>query len=301
MTTIHTAQETKLNPNDYSHELTQFANTLLKEMEKPLNFIAPTVFVKRFFEHRKDTDLFSSPINDIRSTGSNFKYIDSVGEKVQSKTLNKGLTTRVDSDDLVKDCEERHVFAMVKLLLENEYRRAIQAYIDTIKKAQKNTKKQLTEIGPWEKDKSPDADLRNLLLTAWKDYGFSPNRIVMHQNVSYTRYVSCAQQNNAGANTINLPLGELAKLLSIEDIQLIQPYVRGLEGDEIFVFLAQNGLPKDDASSAITRFVTPFDDGNLFQVYVETHPKFIDITIEYYSDISVTASGYILQGKLKSA
>ena len=302
MSKITQAQETKFNPDYYSSDYTQLGNNYAKKQEKPLKFLASDISVQRYFDFIKNPDInsFFSEINDVRSTGDNFKYVDLKGEKLTSKTLNKGLTVRVDSDDLVKDCEERYVCALIQHLISNEYRRVIRAFKEIIKEAQKNEKKQLIEVGPWGKDKLPDGDLREGLLTAWKDYGFSPNRIVMHQNVAYTRYVCLAGQNTAGAHAVDLPFKELAELFLIEDIQLIQPYIRELEGNEIFIFLAQNDLTKDNPFSAITRFVTPFDDGNSFQVYIEQHAKYTDISVEHYSNIIATSANNLLELALKS-
>lgn len=313
MATETQANETQFNQNYYSSELTQFANTSQgnEDIEKALNFAAPIVFVARRFEYKKiaDNDTFYSESDDIRTIGSGFKHIDFNGETVQAKTFNKGLTVRVDTDDIAGgDWEARYVYALKNRLCCNEYRRTIKAFVETIKAAQKKAKKQIVEPEAWAGEKAqPDADLRNAILTARSDYGFSPNRLLFSEGAWYLRQNYYASQDDtAGAHiAAELSREALAEKLLVENVQLIKQVHLGLqgkelEGDEIFAFYAQNGLLKDEPS-AVKRFVTPFDDGHLFRVYVEPHTKYTDITVEHYSNIVVTSATNILQIKVKGA
>lgn len=313
MATETQANETQFNQNYYSSELTQFANASQgnEDIEKALNFAAPIVFVARRFEYKKiaDNDTFYSESDDIRTVGSSFKHVDFNGETVQAKTFNKGLTVRVDADDIAGgDWEARHVYALKNRLCCNEYRRTVKAFVETIKAAQKKTKKQIVEPEAWagENAQQPDTDLRNAILTARSEYGFSPNRLLFSEGAWYLRQDCYAWQDNAGARiAAELPREALAEKLLVEDVQLIKQVHLGLqgkelEGNEIFAFYAQNGLLKDEPS-AVKRFVTPFDDGHLFRVYVEPHTKYTDITVEHYSNIVVTSAANILQIKVKGA
>lgn len=312
MTTATQANETQFNQNYYSSELTQFANTSQgnEDVEKALNFAAPCTLVPRRYDYKRITenDTFYSESDDIRTAGSPFKRIDFNGDTIQSKTFNKGLTIRVDTDDIAGgDWETRYVYALKRRLCCNEYRRTIRAFVETIKAAQKKTKKQIVEPEAWTGEKAqPDADLRNAVLTARSDYGFSPNRLLFSEGAWYLRQDCYASQNNAGARiAAELSREALAEKLLVENVQLIKQVHLGLqgkelEGDEIFAFYAQNGLLKDEPS-AVKRFVTPFDDGHLFRVYVEPHTKYTDITVEHYSNIVVTSATNILQIKVKSA
>lgn len=312
MATETQANEAQFNQNYYSSELTQFANTSQgnEDIEKALNFAAPIVLVARRFEYKKiaDNDTFYSESDDIRTVGSSFKHIDFNGETVQAKTLNKGLTVRVDTDDIAGgDWEARYVYALKNRLCRSEYRRTIKAFVETIKAAQKKAKKQIVEPEAWTGEKTqPDADIRNAILTARSEYGFSPNRLLFSEGAWCLRQDCYASQNNAGARiAAELPREALAEKLLVENVQLIKQVHLGLqgkelEGDEIFAFYAQNGLLKDEPS-AVKRFVTPFDDGHLFRVYVEPHTKYTDITVEHYSNIVVTSGTNILQIKVKGA
>lgn len=310
--TTRAADEDRLKKDYYSAELTQFANASEdnEDIEKALNFAAPTVFVARRFEYKRidENDTFFSENDDIRTAGSSFKQIDFNGEAVQAKTFNKGLTIRVDADDITNgDWEVRYVYALKNRLRYNEYRRTIRAFVETIKAAQKKTQKQIVEPEAWTGEKAqPDADLRKAVLTARSDYGFSPNRLLFSEGAWYLRQDCYAAQDNAGARiSAELPREALAEKLLVENVQLIKQINLGLhgkelEGNEVFAFYAKNGLLKDEPS-ALKRFVTPSDDGNLFRVYVEPHTTHTDITVEHYSNIVVTSATNILQIKVKGA
>ena len=311
METATQANEAQFNQNYYSSELTQFANTSQgnEDIEKALNFAAPIVFTARRFEYKKiaNDDTFFSESDDIRTVGSSFKHIDFNGETAQAKTFNKGLTIRVDADDIAGgDWEARYVYALKNRLCCNEYRRTIKAFVETIKAAQRKAKKQLFEPNAWSDEAQPDADIRKAVLTARSEYGFSPNRLLFSEDAWFLRQDCYASQDNAGARiAAELPREALAEKLLVENVQLIKQVHLGLqgrelEGNEIFAFYAQNGLLKDEPS-AVKRFVTPFEDGHLFHVYVEPHTKYTDITVEHYSNIVVTSGTNILQIKVKAA
>ena len=121
MNQLSNAQESQFNHTNYSEELTAFTKDWQDEehIEALLNFIAPQVPVSRRFEYKKaDNDqMFYSEQDDLRAQGCSFKRIEFQGQTVQSKTLNKGLTIRVDVDDVVgTDWQERYVHLLMKRL-----------------------------------------------------------------------------------------------------------------------------------------------------------------------------------------
>lgn len=294
-----TQNEIPYNSEHYSPELTQFANKVAESepLTQQINFLAPTTYVNQYFDYKENAYHSLSPFiaNDIRATGSDFKTLDFNGEIKQGKVQNKGFIKRVDSNDQIGDWEERTVYGIIKHLLSNEYRRIIELMTGTIK-----TSKQVIEIGPWTAKALPDAVVRSALLNARKQYGFTPNRLLIHSDVWYARYACLSGQNNAAAHAVDLSFEDISKILFVDGIQLIPGNFPGLEGNEIFAIYTQNGLLKDE-DCAMKRFATSFDNGNLFQVYIEPHTKYTDIIVECYSIIIVTSSNYILQLKLKSA
>ena len=289
------AQETQYNPNDYSDALTQFTQTWQDDegLEALLNFVAPKIPVARRFEYKQieQDQMFYSETDDLRASGSAFKRIQFSGSVVQAKTLNKGLSIRVDAEDVVgNDWQERYVHLLMKRLYRNELRRAILALKQHAKSVDTT----------WKGTSSPDADIRDTLILAGKDHGFAPNRLLFGELAWYARQDCYAAQNNAGARiSAEMSREHLAEKLLVEDIKLLKKQMLGLQGkeltgNEIFAFYAQNGLLKDEISN-IKRFVTPCEDRHLFRVYVEEHAKFTDITVEHYSNIVITSNTNILQ------
>lgn len=293
------AAEEKFNQNNYSEVLTEFTKEWKDDegLEALLNFIAPKIPVSRRFEYRQASDdqIFCSETDDERVGGSGFKRIRFSGEAVQAKTLNKGLTIRVDADDIVgEDWQIRYVHLLMKRLFRNELRRAIMGL-------QKNARVIETT---WDENSQPDVDVRQILLNVSAEKGFAPNRLLFGELAWYLRQDCYALQNNAGARiSSEMTRDGLAEKLLVDDIKLLKKQNLGIQGNEItgneiFAFYAQNGLLKDEPSN-IKRFVTPNNDGGLFRVYLEEHTKFVDITVEHYSNIVVTSNSHITQINVK--
>lgn len=295
METMKQANETQFNQNNYSETLTQFTKTWEDNegLKSLLNFIAPQVPVAHRFEYKRcnSDNFFCSETDDERSAGSSFKRIDFSGDIVQAKTYNKGLTVRVDADDIVgDDWQVRYVHLLMKRLYRNELRRAINAL-----------KKNATSVDTtWGANDQPDIDVRDSLIRGNQAKGFYPNRLLFGELAWYLRQDCYTLQNNAGARiSSEMSRENLAEKLMVDDIKLLKKQNLGLQGNEItgneiFAFYAQNDLMKDEPSH-IKRFVTPNNDGNLFRVYVEEHTKFVDITVEHYSNIVVTSKDSIMQ------
>lgn len=290
MKNLTNAQETQFNPNNYSESLTAFARNWQDDegIACILNFIAPQVPVARRFEYiQSDTDqMFYSEQDDIRSSGSSFKRIQFEGNTVQAKTLNKGLSVRVDIDDIAgEDWKERYVHLLLKRLYRNELRRAIQAL---------KTHAQKPAIH-WDKNSDFDTEIRKALLNSANENGFYPNRLLFGEMAWYTRQDYYSNQRNTGARiAAELTREGLSEKLLVDETKLLRKQQLGIQSDEtdgyeIFAFFAQNGLLKDEPSQ-IKRFVTPGVDNNNFQVYLEESTKFVDITVEHYSNIVVTSN-----------
>ena len=299
METTKQANETQFNQNNYSETLTQFTKTWEDNegLKSLLNFIAPQVPVAHRFEYKRcnSDDFFCSETDDERTAGSSFKQINFSGDVIQAKTYNKGLTVRVDADDIVgDDWQVRYVHLLMKRLYRNELRRAIAALKHNI------TPVEVT----WGNDSQPDIDVRDKLIRSNPQKSFYANRLLFGELAWFLRQDCYALQNNAGARiSSEMSRENLAEKLMVEDIKLLKKQNLGLQGDEItgneiFAFYAQNDLLKDEPSH-IKRFVTPNNDGHLFRVYLEEHTKFVDITVEHYSNIVVTSKDSITQINVK--
>ncbi|GHC07011.1 hypothetical protein [Cerasicoccus arenae] len=288
---IHAANESRFNAAHFSEALTAFTVGWQdpENLATLLDFVAPSVNVGRRFEFKRadNAEAFFSETDDLRAIGSTFKRVDYRGESVQAKTLNKGLTVRVDHDEITtSDWEERTVQILLQRLLRNELRRAITA-LDT---AATNGNK------VWDDSTNPDGDLRTMLIAAADESGIRPNRLILGEGAWDLRASAYESQNNAGANTgANYTLSDLARKLFLDDARVFSSRYQSsaatksaIVGNAVYAFFGQQALSKDEPSN-LKRFVTPSEGGD-FRVFREEHTKFTDITVEHYSTVVATSN-----------
>lgn len=158
---IYAANEARFTATNYSEPLTQYTVGWRdpENLDALLDSIAPSVPVGRRFEFKKATnaEAFLSETDDVRAIGANFKRVEYTGSTVNEKTLNKGLTIRLDKDDMLDEMEEeRATGRLMQRLSRNELRRAL-ALIDA-------GATNVAEV--WAATDNPDKDLRDALTTA---------------------------------------------------------------------------------------------------------------------------------------
>ncbi len=288
---ICAANESRFNAAHLSEPLTAFTVGWQdpENLKDLLDFIAPPVLVGRRFEFKKavNAESFLSETDDVRAIGSAFKRVEYSGETVNEKTLNKGLTIRVDHDEEVgSEWQERYVQLLLQRLFRNEVRRAMTA----LDGADTNLAK------VWDATSNPDADARASLILGTNASGVRPNRALYGEGAWDLRADAFDVQNNAGAfRSAGLTPDELARKLFIDGVKVVSARYQSsssvksrILGDQVFLYYALNGQMKDEPSN-IKRFVTPAEDG-LFRVFVEDHSKFTDISVEHYSNVVITSS-----------
>ena len=294
------ANEVRFTAAHYSEPLTAFT-VGWKDQEnigELLDFIAPMVPVSRRFEFKvtDNSEAFLSEDDDVRAIGSSFKRVEFTGTSVTSKTLNKGLTIRVDHDDVAgDDWRERYVQLLLQRLYRNELRRAISVLSANAASAETAYVWNDSTGTP-----APDADVRAELAAAASVTGVRPNRIVYGEGAWDIRANAYDHQNNAGANRASgLNLEDLARKLFVDEIRVMGARYQNsssskssILGNVIYAFYTQNDIMKDEPAN-IKRFVTPIDGGSPFRVYIEEHSKFSDITVEHYSNIVITSAAGI--------
>jgi hypothetical protein len=294
--TVCVANESRFNAAHYSEPLTTYTVGWKdpEDLQSLLDFIAPAVYVNRRFEFKRadNAEAFLSETDDVRSIGSSFKRVSYSGESVNEKTLNKGLTIRVDHDEAVgDDWRERYVQLLIQRLLRNEVRAAFSA-LDA-----ESSEESVNWVWDAANNASvnPDGDLRSGLSLCGDESGVRPNRILLGESAWDLRASAYEQQESAGAfRSASLTPEQLAQKLFVEGIHIIHGrYQQGTEkarllGDAAYFYYAADGQMKDEPSN-VKRFVTPVENGN-FRVYVEESSKYTDITVEHYSNIVVTSS-----------
>ena len=291
---ICAANENRFEAAQLSEPLTAFTVGWRdpEDLRGLLDFLAPSVRVGRRFEFKRadNAEAFLSETDDVRAIGSAFKRVDYIGESVNAKTFNKGLTIRIDHDEEVgDDWQERYVQLLVQRLLRNEIRRAITA-LDS--QDVSDTKTWTWTSGTYP---NPDSDLRTALAAAASLCGVRPNRVVFGESAWDLRSTAYYMQATAGAfQAAGQTPDDLAKRIFVDGVRVMSSrYTNGTTrdlvlGNNVYAYFAQDGVMKDDPSN-IKRFVTPAG-GSDFRVYVETNSKFTDITVEHYSAIVITST-----------
>ena len=289
---IITANENRFTAGNYSEALTAFTVGWVDpdNIAKLLDFIAPPIPVGRRFEFKRsdNAQAFYSESDDVRAVGSEFKRVRYDGESVNEKTLNKGLTIRVDHDETAgDDWQERYVQMLLQRLLRNELRRAITA-LDTIATQQGSV--------DWNGAENPDADIREMLASAGNESGIRPNRLIFGESAWDKRMTCLESQNSAVAfKGASMLQSELAGKFLLDGCEVLSSRYQSataqksqILGDTIHAFYGQNTVSKDEPSN-LKRFYTPTEDGSPFRVYCDEHAKYTDITVEHYSSIVATS------------
>lgn len=289
---IAAANESRFNAAHYSEPLTAFTVGWKdpESLDELLDFVAPRVQVGRRFEFKRATnaEAFFSEADDVRAVGSAFKRVEYTGDTVNAKTLNKGLTMRIDHDEVYgDDWQERYVQILLQRLLRNELRRAISA-LDTAAASTSHT---------WDASGTPDADIRAALIDAADESGVRPNRLLFGESAWDMRAAAYESQDNAGAfRSLALDPQSLARKLFVDGVRIASVRYQstgsekaGLLGNAVYAFFEQNAVTKDEPSN-LKRFVTPVDGGGHFRVYVEESAKFTDLTVEHYSTVIATSA-----------
>lgn len=289
---IVAANEARFTSAHYSEPLTAYTVGWKdpEDLSGLLDFIAPPISVGRRFEFKKadNAEAFYSESDDVRAIGSAFKRVEYTGTTVNAKTLNKGLTIRIDHDDVAgDDWRERYVQILMQRLLRNELRRAIAALSTAA------TNSDVT----WDNSANPDSDLRSALVDAADESGIRPNRILFGEGAWVLRADAYDTQNNAAAyRWASFSPAELAARLFVQDLRIVSARYQSsasakseVVGDSVYFFYGQDVLAKDEPSN-LKRFLTPADGGSNFRVYVEEHAKFTDLSVEHYSSIVAASS-----------
>ncbi|MBE6410943.1 MAG: hypothetical protein E7036_00130 [Opitutales bacterium] len=289
---IITANENRFTATNYSEALTAFTVGWVDpdNIAKLLDFIAPPIPVGRRFEFKRsdNAQAFYSENDDVRSIGAEFKRVKYDGESVNEKTLNKGLTIRVDHDEVAgDDWQERYVQMLLQRLLRNELRRAVSA-LETIATEHASV--------DWIDADNPDADIRDMLASATNESGIRPNRLLFGESAWDKRMTCLESQNSAVAfKGASMLQSELAGKFLLDGCEVLSSRYQSAStqksqilGDTVFAFFGQNTVSKDEPSN-LKRFYTPTEEGSAFRVYCDEHAKYTDITVEHYSSIVATS------------
>lgn len=295
---IYLANDSRFVEAHFSEPLTAYAVGWKdpNNIEATLEFIAPKVNTGRRFEFAAFTNAeeFLTEVDDVRAIYGEFKRVQFSSRKVTTRTLNKGLTIRVDTDamgETIQNWREVYTAKLMRRLLRNELIRGITALTAAAS---------ATGV-TWNASsgQDPDKDARTAADGFGDVVGIQPNRALygrkawtwrkntygqLNAPAGYAGYAAMSPADVAGS------IGVDEVLVSNERYTTAPSTKSQAVGASVLIFLAESGMTPEDPSS-IKRFVSPTAGGTPFRVYEQQiNAHLYDITVEHYSQIVVTAS-----------
>jgi hypothetical protein len=296
--TIYAANESRFIEATFSEPLTAFAVGYQDpgQLQELIDFIAPVVPCTRRFEYALATNAeeFQAETNndDVRAIGSSFKGIEYTSHKQVGQTLNKGLTIRVDLDN-VEDMpmwEQIYTARIMRRLLRAEALRAyaVLAALGTVTPLIWNSTGGL----------DPDQDIADLAVAYADQCGMNPTRVLYGIGAWQARKKTHRAQNTAGGfGSANQTIEETANFVGVDDgfvsrerFSTSATAKSRIIPNSVIVFLGEANQSPEDASN-IKRFVSNTQGGTPFRVFrQQVNAKLVDITVEHYSNILPTAT-----------
>lgn len=296
---VYLANEAAVGNNFLSEALTQYSVGWTSPdgaLEKLLNDLtgAPIIVGKRFaFKAMDNKKAFASADNDedVRAIGADFKRIEISGSTVDSHTVSKGLTMRVDREELNDDpeAEQKAVAYLRTVLLRAEIIRALTG----LKGAASNTAK---TWGTGANKADADADIMTMLKACGDAAGLLPNTVLFGPAAWQKRFLTLRDSaNSAVAQSATLTLEQIAGLYGVRTVKRIEDRYQAsanaknalLSDNLVLAYNTQTSGIKDDPSN-IKRFVTKVN-GSDYAVFREEKAAGIDITVAHQSRIIITS------------
>lgn len=293
---IYLANEGAVSNQFLSEALTQYAVGWKSEegkLEAVINALcgAPITVSKRFSFKKADNAkafMAADADEDIRAIGGEFKRIELPGTTVDSHTQSKGLTLRIDRDELNDDpeAEQKAVAYLKTVLLRSE---AIRAFA-LLNAAATNAAKAWGTATPAD----ADADVIEAIIAGADDAGAAPNSVFFGATAFQKRFLTLRASSNASVgNGALLSLDQLAGLYGVEKVNVCSERYEAASGKStvlstnlVLCYNATASGMKDDPAN-IKRFVTRMGGAD-FGVYRVERPEGVDVTVAHQSRILVS-------------
>ena len=296
---IYLANESAVGNEFLSEALTQFSvgwKSQDEKLERLLRDLTgePITVGKRFgFKVADNKEAFVAAENDedVRAIGSDFKRVQISGTTVDSHTVSKGLTMRVDRDELNEDpaAEQKAVAHLRTVLLRADIIRALAGLTG----AATNT---AVKWGTGADAADADAGIMAMLNSCADAAGLHPNKVLFGTTAWQKRFLTLrANGNSSVAQGALLTHEQLAGLFGVRAVARIEDRYqtksgkKGLLSDNLVLAynIQQSGI-KDDPSN-IKRFVTNVN-GAEYAVFRKEEAAGVDITVAHQSRIMITSS-----------
>lgn len=298
---LYAANSSRFTQAFYQEPLTQYVVGWNDEqnLDATLEFIAPSVQVPHRFEYAEfpNAEAFTSDINsddDIRSIGGDFKRVRTSSTKTEARTYNRGLTMRVDVEEIegMPNWREYYTGYLTQRLKRNAVRRAWALAVAAGTNAAKT----------WDTTaaKDPDQDVLTARLLYRDGAGVMPNRIIYTDGAWNKRGLSHRAQNTAGGFASAALSPQQVKTVVMMDAFVSEAIYQsaastktGVQGssDYAILYKAVAGATRNDPSN-FKNFWSPCPmSGQRYAVYVQPFGvKFWDITVEHYNKLTTTST-----------
>lgn len=292
------ANESRFQEATFSEPLTAFAVGYQDpgRLQELLDFICPVVPCSRRFEYMLavNAEEFQAETNndDVRAIGASFKHVEYRSTKAVGQTLNKGLTIRVDLDNVedMPQWEQIYTARLMRRLLRAE---ALRAY-STLSALGTNTPLTWNGIG----GQDPDQDISDLVVAYGDSAGMNPTRVLYGIGAWQARRKAHRAQNTAGGfasagmtiEEVATDVGVDSGFVSKERYSTSSTAKSRVIPNTVLIYLAEPNQSPEDPSN-IKRFVSNTQGGTPFRVFRQVvNAKLVDITVEHYSNILATAT-----------
>lgn len=266
------------------------------DLSQELEFFAPSVTVPRRFTYAEwlNSEAFLSDAapEDLRSIGADFKRVEYRSVKTEAKTDNRGLTMRIDMDEVPEMSNWQQVYT--QKLLQRLKRSALRRAVALLSAAGANTAR------TWDATagKDPDQDVDGSLITGTTALGVRPNRVGYGETAWSKRRLAHRAQNSAGGfASAAMREPDVAAYLTVDQVLVSRSRYQSAAAAKtevvsnlVLSFFAQGGATVDDPSN-IKRFVSPTASGGPVRVYLhQVSAKLWDLTVEHYDLIRITST-----------
>jgi hypothetical protein len=266
------------------------------DLTPELEFFAPVCLVPRRFTYAEwlnaEALLSDGANDDLRAIGADFKRVEYKSTKTEAKTDNRGLTIRVDTDEVADkpNWQQRYTMMLLNRLKRNSLRRAV----TLLAAAGANTARTWdTTAG-----KDPDQDVNTSLIAAATASGLRPTRVGYGDTAWSKRILAHRAQNSAGGfSSAGMTEQQLAAWLGVEQVfrstarfQSAVAAKSEIVSNLVLSFMAVSGATAEDPSN-IKRFVSPTESGGPVRVFLQqVNAKCWDLTVEHYELIKITST-----------
>lgn len=295
---IALANDTRFAESYFNRPVTTYALgrwDKVVDINAELEFFAPPTQVPRRFTYAEFVnaeDFLSENVDDQRAIGGDFKRVEYTSKKTTGQTDNRGLTIRIDLDEIAEkvDWETVAVDRLIRRLKRNKLRRAIAL----LSAAATNTAKTWdTTAG-----KDPDQDVQTDLLAGAALVGLKPNCVGYGETAWDKRRISHRAQLSAGGfASSKMTPDEVGTSLMVDKVMVSRARFSStatarteIVSNLVLEFLGYDAGSIDDPSS-IKGFWSPVDGGGPVRVFTQqVSAKLYDVTVEHYELTKMTST-----------